>query len=68
MIDPREVATLQKLIALSGDQSAYVRLYRIYFAQLLRFARSFVRRVQDAEEIVQLTQDHLVAALSGSRA
>lgn len=52
MIDPREVATLQKLIALSGDQSAYVRLYRIYFAQLLRFARSFVRRVQDAEEIV----------------
>jgi RNA polymerase sigma-70 factor (ECF subfamily) len=52
MIDPKEVAYLQELTALSGDQTAYVRLYRIYFAHLLRFARSFVRSVQEAEEIV----------------
>jgi len=52
MIDSKEVASLQKLIALSDDEPAYVRLYRIYFTPLLYFACSFVRSKQVAEEIV----------------
>jgi RNA polymerase sigma factor (sigma-70 family) len=52
MIDHREIAELQRQIAASDDQSAYVRLYRIYFRHLLRFAVSFVRSQPVAEEIV----------------
>jgi RNA polymerase sigma-70 factor (family 1) len=52
MIDAKEVAELQTRIALSDDQTAYVRLYRIYFASLLSFARSFVKLQPVAEEIV----------------
>src|ERR1700744_2838209 len=52
MIDHREIEELQRQIAASDDQSAYVRLYRIYFRHLLRFAVSFVRSQPVAEEIV----------------
>jgi RNA polymerase sigma-70 factor (ECF subfamily) len=52
MIDSIEVAKLQKLIAASNDQNAYVRLYRIYFTPLLHFACTFVDSKQIAEEII----------------
>ena len=52
MIDQTEITELQRLIAASDDQTAYVRLYRIYFRHLLRFARSFVGPHPVAEEIV----------------
>src|SRR5690349_5265762 len=52
MIDSIEVAKLQKLIAVSDDQNAYVRLYRIYFTPLLHFACTIVNSRQLAEEII----------------
>ena len=52
MIDSKEVTELQQLIALSDDQTAYVRLYRIYITPLLQFAGSFVRNKPASEEIV----------------
>jgi RNA polymerase sigma-70 factor (family 1) len=52
MIDPKEVVALQHQIASAGDQTAYVRLYRIYFTPLLQFARSFVKSTPLAEEVV----------------
>lgn len=52
MIDSIEVAKLQKLIAASNDQNAYVRLYRMYFTPLLHFACTFVNSKQIAEEII----------------
>lgn len=52
MIDRKEVIELQNKIALSRDQTAYTRLYRIYFIPLLQFSRSFVDSRENAEEIV----------------
>ena len=52
MIDPSEIKELQDRLTVSDDQAAYVRLYRIYFSCLLRFARSFVKSHPVAEEIV----------------
>jgi RNA polymerase sigma-70 factor (family 1) len=52
LIDQQEVALLKKLIAGSNDQTAFVRLYRIYFSPLLQFAVSFVKSRPVAEEIV----------------
>ncbi|HEY4288535.1 MAG TPA: RNA polymerase sigma-70 factor [Puia sp.] len=52
MIDLVEIKELQERLTISDDQVAYVRLYRIYFSPLLRFARSFVGAHPVAEEIV----------------
>jgi RNA polymerase sigma-70 factor (family 1) len=52
LIDHNEITALQKVLAKSDDQTAYVQLYRIYFRHLLRFARSFVGPNPVAEEIV----------------
>lgn len=52
MIDRKEVIELQTRIALLRDQTAYVRLYRIYFIPLLQFSQSFVESHESAEEIV----------------
>ena len=52
MIDSIEVAKLQKLIALSNDQTAYVRLFRIYFTPLHHFACTIVHSKQVAEEVI----------------
>jgi RNA polymerase sigma-70 factor (family 1) len=52
MIDSIEVAKLQKLIAVTNDQNAYVRLYRIYFTPLHHFACTIVNSRQIAEEII----------------
>jgi RNA polymerase sigma-70 factor (family 1) len=52
MIDSIEVTRLQKLIALSNDQAAYVRLFRIYFTPLHHFACTIVQSKQIAEEII----------------
>jgi RNA polymerase sigma-70 factor (family 1) len=52
MIDRKEVIELQTKVALYRDQTAYVRLYRIYYIQLFKFSRSFVQARETAEEIV----------------
>jgi len=52
MIDPGEIKELQQRLSVSDDQVAYVRLYRLYFSPLLRFANSFVKSDPVAEEIV----------------
>ncbi len=52
MIDPVEVTKLQKLIAFSSDQPAYIRLYRIYFTPLKHFVSTIVGSPQVGEEVI----------------
>lgn len=52
MIDINEVTALQQQLSLSQDESAYVRLYRIYYTSLFQFSVTFVREKPAAEEIV----------------
>ena len=46
------IAELQQRIALFEDMDAYKELYRLYFDGLQRFAYSFVKSSEVAEEIV----------------
>jgi RNA polymerase sigma-70 factor (ECF subfamily) len=52
MIVADRILDLQNRIALSDDQSAYKELFTEFYSYLYRFARSFVKSKQIAEEIV----------------
>ncbi|MBL7735824.1 MAG: RNA polymerase sigma-70 factor [Chitinophagaceae bacterium] len=59
MIDKKEVILLQEMVSSSGDQHAFMRLYRLYFSSLLQFAVSFLRSRPVSEEIVSDVFLHL---------
>ena len=52
MIDIQEVKALQQQLTHTEDETAYVRLYRIYYTSLFQFSFSFVKNRSAAEEIV----------------
>ncbi|OQP38872.1 hypothetical protein A4H97_19380 [Niastella yeongjuensis] len=52
MIDIQEVKALQQQLSLTEDETAYVRLFRIYYTALFQFSLSFVKNKPAAEEIV----------------
>jgi len=52
MIDPIQQQLLIERIAVFGDQIAYKKLFQAFYKDLNRFAYSFVRSTETAEEIV----------------
>lgn len=52
MIDPIQQQLLLERIAVFGDQNAYKKLFQAFYKDLNRFANSFVRSIETAEEIV----------------
>lgn len=51
-MDQHEIHTLQQRVALLADQPAYKRLYSFFHPMLLRFACSFVKNKEAAEELI----------------
>jgi RNA polymerase sigma-70 factor (ECF subfamily) len=51
-MDQREIYALQQRVALLADQPAYKRLYNFFYPLLLRFACSFIRNKEAAEELI----------------
>lgn len=51
-MDQHEIYALQQRVALLADQSAFKRLYNFFYPMLLRFACSFVKNKEAAEELI----------------
>src|SRR5579871_5876389 len=52
MIDPIQQQLLLERIAVFGDQDAYKKLFQAFYKDLNRFAYSFTKSNETAEEIV----------------
>ena len=52
MIDPIQQRLLLERIAVFGDQNAYKKFFQAFYKDLNRFAYSFVKSNETAEEIV----------------